>query len=68
MYMNPRVAGPYRIRRVCAKIAGVPEGSRSFRRSLLYFSRPAAAALTSIPQARPSFSMLSTCVQGTFMS
>ena len=38
------------------------------RRLALYLSRPAAAAFTSMAQARPSFSMDSTCVQGIFMS
>ena len=57
------------IHRHSIQSAGVPHSSRYVSRPIRpYLSRPAAAALTSMPHARPSFSMDSTCVQGLSMS
>ena len=56
-------------KRIRAKRAGMPVAAGMMRTAVcFYLSMPAAAAFTSIPQARPSFSMDSTCVQGIFMS
>ena len=55
-------------KRFRAKRAGMPVAAGMDARGRSYLSRPAAAAFTSIAQARPSFSMDSTCVQGIFMS
>ena len=67
--MNPQWRSHINEMRFRAKRAGTPVAAGIMRTAAcFYFSSPAAAAFTSIPQARPSFSMDSTCVQGMFMS
>ena len=67
--MKPRLRSHNYEMRFRAKRAGMPVAAgMDARRLAVYFSRPAAAAFTSMAQARPSFSMDSTCVQGMFMS